>query len=309
MRRVARAAAPWRAAAVAFGCGWSLAAPSADAPAAATRIPTVAEIVAASSDDEWRAVDPARTLYLLLPTGRVIIELAPEMAPLHAANILTLVRAGYFNALAILRAQDNFVVQWGDPDDARSLGKAQEKLAPEYTASAAANAIRFSRLPDADGYAPEVGFIDGMAAGRDPKLGQAWLAHCYGALGVARGDDPESGNGSSLYAVIGQAPRQLDRNIAVVGHVWSGMELLAVRPRGSGPLGFYEQATQRLPILSMQVAADLPADERVPLQVLRSDSRSFARLLDARRNRRDDWMRFSAGHVDVCNVAVPVRSR
>jgi peptidylprolyl isomerase len=307
MTRVRPAAAPWCAAAAAWSCVPALVARSADAPVVATKTPTVAEIVAASSADEWRSVDPARTLYMLLPTGRVVIELAPDLAPLHVANILTLVRAGYFDALAVLRAQDNFVVQWGDPDDTKKLGKALEKLAPEYTTSATVGATRFSRLPDVDGYAPEVGFIDSMAAGRDPKLNQAWLAHCYGAVGVARGNDPESGNGSALYAVVGQSPRQLDRNIAVVGHVWSGMELLSSRPRGGGPLGFYEQAAQRLPILSVRVAADLPPGERAPLQVLRSDSRSFARLLDARRNRRDDWMRFSAGHVDVCNVAVPVR--
>ena len=275
---------------------------------AAANTPTVAEIVAASGREEWRALDPARTLYLQLPAGRVIIELAPEFAPQHAANILKLVAGRYFDGLALIRVQDNFVAQWGDPDDKRPLGGAREKLPSEYV-TGYDPAAPFTRLPDLDGYAPQSGFINSMAAARDPGSRTQWLAHCYGAVGVARGNDPQSGNGSSLYVVIGQAPRQLDRNVAVVGHVWQGMELLAALPRGGGPLGFYENAAQHVPIASLRRAADVPAAERILLEVLRNDSRSFGRLLDARRNRHDDWMKFSPGFVDLCNVPVPVRLR
>jgi cyclophilin family peptidyl-prolyl cis-trans isomerase len=272
--------------------------------------PTVAEIVAASGKEEWRALDPARTLYLQLPAGRVTIELVPEFAPLHAANILKLVADHYFDGLAVIRVQDNFVAQWGDTDDnkPRPLGGAREKLPAEYV-TGYDPAAPFTRLPDLDGYAPQTGFFNSIPAARDPGSRAQWLAHCYGALGVARGNDPESGNGSSLYVVIGQAPRQLDRNIAVVGHVWQGMELLASLPRGSGALGFHENVAQHVPIASLRRAADVPEAERTPLEVLRSESRSFARLLDARRNRRDDWMKFSPGFVDVCNVPIPVRRR
>jgi peptidylprolyl isomerase len=51
----------------------------------------------------------------------------------------------------------------------------------------------------------------------------------------------------------------------------------------------------------------VPEPERTPLQVMRSDSRSFARLVDARRNRHDDWARFNAAFTDICNIPVPVR--
>src|SRR5262249_44708236 len=50
---------------------------------AAHRPPTAAEILAASTAADWRALDPQNTLYLELPTGRVVIELAPEFAPNH----------------------------------------------------------------------------------------------------------------------------------------------------------------------------------------------------------------------------------
>ena len=45
-----------------------------------------------------------------------------------------------------------------------------------------------------------------------------------------------------LYAVIGQSPRGLDRNITLVGRVVRGIELLSVIPRGHGAMGFYEKA-------------------------------------------------------------------
>ena len=273
---------------------------------AASKTPSVADIVAAASNDEWRTLDPARTLYLQLPGGRVIIELVPEFAPQHVTNILKLISDHYFDGLAVIRAQDNFVVQWGDPDDKKPLGAARTKLPPEYVASYTATSS-FKRLPDRDGYAPLAGFVDSLPTGRDPGNRTQWLAHCYGAVGVARGNDPESGNGSSLYVVIGQAPRQLDRNIAVVGHVWQGMDLLATLPRGGGAMGFYEKASQHVPIVSLRRALDVPKAERTSLQVLRSDSRTFERLILARRNRHDEWMTNKPGFVDLCNIPVPVR--
>ena len=76
----------------------------------------MADFLAATKPSDWRALDPENTLYLDLPSGRVVIELAPAFAPGHTGNVKTLVREGYFDGLAILRAQDNYVVQWGDPD-------------------------------------------------------------------------------------------------------------------------------------------------------------------------------------------------
>ena len=283
------------------------------ADSAAPKRPTMAEVIAASTPADWRPLDPANTVYLAIGSGRVVIELAPAFAPEHAANIRTLVRGGYFDGLAVIRSQDNFVVQWGDPggEDAaarRPLGAARATLPPEFTVPVAA-ATPFTVLPDVDGYAPQVGFVDGFPAARDPATGQAWLAHCYAMVGAGRGNEPESGNGAELYVVTGHAPRQLDRNIALVGRVVQGMELLSSLPRGTGPLGFYEQPSQYVPIQSARLAADLPPGERLSLEVMRTDTPTFAALVESRRNRSDDWYRVPAGHIDLCNVPIPVRSR
>src|SRR5690606_9568936 len=77
----------------------------------------------------------------------------------------------------------------------------------------------------------------GFPAARDPADGTAWLAHCYGTVGAGRDNDADSGSGTELYVVTGHAPRQLDRNITVVGRVVQGMELLSALPRGPAPAG------------------------------------------------------------------------
>ena len=268
---------------------------------------TMAEVLAAAAPADWRPLDAGHTLYLELDSGRVVIELAPRFAPEHAANILRLARQGYYDGLAIVRSQDNFVVQWADPDGKRPLGEARPTLPPEFTVPLAAS-LPFTPLPDGDGYAPEVGFSDGFPAARDRQAGQAWLAHCYAMVGAGRGNEVDSGNGAEVYVVIGHAPRQLDRNIALVGRVVQGMERLATLPRGSGPLGFYEQPAQHVPIRRVRVAADVPESERSRLEVLRTDTATFAALVEARRNRRDEWYKVPAGHIDLCNVPIPVRS-
>ncbi|MCE3285612.1 MAG: Peptidyl-prolyl cis-trans isomerase [Steroidobacteraceae bacterium] len=282
---------------------------STPAPASASSKPrTTSEVLAATTAADWRQLDPENTLYLQLPAGRVVIELAPAFAPLHGANLRTLVRQKYFDGLAIIRSQDNFVVQWGDPaEKSRPLGAAQAKVPPEFTVRLGP-AIPFEPIPDRDGYAPEVGFVQGFPAARDTTRGEAWLTHCYGMVGAGRGNEPDSGNGSELYVVTGHAPRQLDRNIALVGRVVQGMELLSTLPRGSGPLGFYERPEQHVPLTSIRLVADLPAAERVPLEVLRTDTASFRALVEARRNRRDDWYLVPAGHVDICNIPIVART-
>ncbi len=272
---------------------------------------TMTDVLAAASASDWRTLDPENTLYLELDGGRrVVIELAPAFAPQHAANIRTLAREGYYDGLAIVRSQENYVVQWGDPngDDeakAKAPKRGKRALAPEFVRDA--KGLAFTRIPDIDGYAPEVGFAHGFHAARDPKRGEAWLAHCYASVGAGRGMTVDSGSGAELYVVIGNAPRHLDRNITLVGRVVQGMEHLSTLPRGTGPLGFYEKPEQNVPIRSIRLAAEVAAAERVKLEILRTDTETFTKLVETRRNRRDDWFKVPAGHVELCNVPIPVR--
>jgi peptidylprolyl isomerase len=272
---------------------------------------TMAEILQASAPSDWRRPDPANLLYMDIPGGRVVIELAPEFAPRHVENIRKLAKSGYFDGLSINRSQDNFVVQWGDangedPSLAKSLGDAETKLPAEFTRIITQD-MDFHRLPDVDGWAPQVGFAWGMPAARSHKTREAWLTHCYGMVGAGRGGEADSSNGSELYVVIGQSPRQLDRNITPVGRVVYGMEQLSILPRGTGPLGFYEKAEQRTPITRVRLASEVPEADRMKFELLRTNTATFDALVESRRNRRDDWYLATAGHIDLCNVPLPIR--
>lgn len=274
--------------------------------------PTMQELLAASKPADWRAPDPENVLYLELATGRVVLELAPAFAPAHVANVKALAREGYFDGLAIVRVHDNYVVQWGDPEAGspeaqRPMRSAHRTLPPEFDRPAAD--LPLTLLPDPDTYAPEVGFAQGFPAARDGAGGRAWLVHCYGMLGAGRDNAPDSGGGAELYVVIGHAPRHLDRNVTLLGRVLSGIELLSALPRGTAALGFYEKPEQRVPILHLRVAADVPAEERTQLEVLRTDTATFQALVEARRNRREEWFQRAAGRIEICNVPLVVRPK
>jgi len=268
---------------------------------------TAAEVLAASTAADWRALDPSNTLYLELPAGRVVIELAPLFAPHHVANVQALARGHYFDGLWIMRAQDNYVVQWGDPDGKKPVGAAHRTVGAEFERPL--RGLSITRFPDPDTYAPEVGFVDTFPVAADPAIGRAWLVHCYGMVGAGRDNDVDSGGGTELYVVIGQAPRHLDRNVTLLGRVVSGMELLSVMPRGGGTLGFYEHAEQRTPIKSLRWAAEVPAAQRTELEVLRTDTPTFLSFAEARRSRHEEWFKVPAARLDVCNLPIPVRPR
>jgi peptidylprolyl isomerase len=245
-----------------------------------------------------------------LGSGVVIIELAPRFAPEHVANIRTLAREHFWDNTSVYRVQDNFVAQFGDADaedeaKAKPLGDARRKLPAEFHRSA--RDLPFDRLPDADGWAPEAGFVDSFPAARDPRANTAWLAHCYGTVGAGRSNEPDSSLRAELYVVIGQAPRQLDDNITVVGRVLMGMEYLSALSRGPGPMGFYEREADRTTIRALRLGSEIPEAVRPRLEVLRSDTQSFRDAIEARRNRVDDFYKRPAGHIDLCNVPVPVR--
>jgi peptidylprolyl isomerase len=293
----------------------SIAHAQASAPAGAASAPhvrTTADIVRDAPASAWRRPDPNDVLAMTLPSGIVWIELAPRFAPLHADNIRRLVAQHYFDGLAVIRVQDNFVAQWGDreanEDDtskARSLGTAATTLQPEFWISD--KDLKIAKLKDRDVWAPVTGFVDGFPVAADPKTHRAWIAHCYGTIGAGRGEAVDSGSGAELYAVIGQSPRGLDLNIAPVARVLQGMELLSSLPRGGGAMGFYDKPEQDVRIAKIERLADMPEATRPDVRVFRTDVPQWSEIVESRRNRKDSWYVHKAGAIDVCNLTVPVK--
>ncbi|CAM3101777.1 peptidylprolyl isomerase [Sphingomonas antarctica] len=289
------------------------------------------EIVAAASAGDWVAIAPRDLLVMDLPplngkARRVIIQLIP--APFSqgwVGNIRKLAAAHWWDGTAVTRVQDNYVAQWGDPGGdtpkAKPLPVGLVKVPEsEYTVDGNAHWNEIARLSHVGmagmahaGTGPQVGASDAYAVDSFNFNGwptatnevRLWPVHCYGMVGVGRNLSPDTGSGAELYTVIGHAPRHLDRNIALVGRVISGIENLSSLPRGTAALGVYATAAEHTPITSIRLGnevADLPR-----FQYLSTESATFARYADARANRKDDFFIVPAGGADICNIPVPVR--
>jgi peptidylprolyl isomerase len=279
---------------------------SAEAPT--PKPPTPTDIVAAAPASAWKAI-PADDLLVmdLASGGRVVIQLAPAFAPVHIANIKALARANYWQGATVYRVQDNYVVQWGHNDSDKPWPAGVKPKPPaEYTRPL--KGLSVTALGSPDPYAPGAGFADGWPVAYSPKQGWADLVHCYGTVGVGRDLSPDTGAGGELYAVIGQGPRQLDRNIAIVGRVIDGIDRFSTLPRGTEALGFYKDKAQYVPIASIRLGSQLPAGE-LAYEYMDTKSPAFARYLHVRANRHDDFYIRPAGGVDLCNVQVPVRKK
>ena len=313
--------------------------------------PSPGEIVDQAAAHEWRAIAPEDLLVMALAPAadgsprEIMIQLLP--APFSqpwTTNIRTLARSGWYDGIAVIRSQDNYVVQWGDPETGGEPKPLPDGLLETTEAGYVASlsqlpprGIDMKRLMEAcperkrckmeslpddlramfdklarkqlydDVYSSSARFSGGWPLGYDQASSTVWPVHCYGMVGVARDMSPNAGDGSSLYTVIGHAPRHLDRNIALAGRIVEGMEHLSTLPRGKGSLGFYEDEARRTPIVSVRVASDLPAGDQPRFEYLDTDGATFARYADARENRRDPFFIVPAGGADVCNIPVPVR--
>ena len=265
------------------------------------------DIVAAAPQSAWRPIAPDDLVLIDLEGGaRVIIQLAPAFAPVHVANIRLLAKSTYWQGAAVYRVQDNYVAQWGIGDVERLIPAGVIARPPaEYARSLKGLAIR--PMANRDAYAAKIGHTLGWPIAYDPGTGRANLTHCYATVGVARDLAPDTGSGGELYAIIGHAPRQLDRNIAIVGRVIEGIEALSALPRGTEPLGFYKDGRVARPISRIRLVSSLAANERPSFEYLSETSASFGQYLRLRANRQDDFYKTAAGGVDLCNAPVPVR--
>ena len=285
------------------------------------------EIVAAAPAADWAAIAPSDLLIMdLTPDAkakprRVVIQLMPPpFSQGWTGNIRKLAAAQWWDGTSVNRVQDNYVVQWGDASEKKPLPPGLE-VVPEsaYVADlrppvlcpadvidpgmcVGSSEYLLSNPIEPDHYGAS-GFTNGWPLGTNGS--DVWPTHCYGMVGVGRDMPPNTGTGAELYTVIGHAPRHLDRNIALIGRVIEGIEHLSSLPRGTGSLGFYETAEERVPIRSVRLGNDVK--ELPKFEYLSTTSASFAAYADARANRRDPFFIRPSGGADICNIPVPVR--
>ncbi|MEM9169343.1 MAG: peptidylprolyl isomerase [Pseudomonadota bacterium] len=262
--------------------------------------PKPSEIVKAAPDDAWRTVDTENILLMDVPTGVIVIEMMPQIAPLHVERIKKLTREGFYDGLRFHRVIEGFVAQGGDPNGDGTGGSSEPDLQPEFTRDTA-ETERFA-VVGRDRMAGQVGFVDGLPAAAEPEALRSflterrvdlWGAHCPGVMSMARAARPDSAN-SQFFLTIGDARQSLDERYTVWGAVRDGFENTRRIERGEPP-------RRPTPIVRMRIAADVPAEERPNVQVMRTESDTFASFLDATKLIKDGAVR------DLCVLKVPVK--
>lgn len=265
--------------------------------------------------DAWRDVDPNNLVLIDVKYGEIAVDLAPQFAPKHAERLRKLIRAHFYDGLSFYRVIDGFVAQGGIGEGTASTGsyspeqlKKWPPLKREFDQAIGKNTV-FTPLGNADMFAPEVGFVDGIAAARDVKEGRMWPVQCPGTFAFARDNDPDTAT-TEFYIVIGTRPAREERNLSAFGRVIEGLQYVQKLERGDPAVdsGVIQDKTKQDVITRVRLAADIPARERPKFQVLRTDSEAFAKYLDEKRNITNPFFfRKPLPILDICAIQTPVR--
>lgn len=99
------------------------------------------------------SLDPENTIYLDLPSGRVVIQMRPDIAPRHVERIKALTRKGFYDGLSFHRVIPGFMAQTGDPLGDGSGGSGQQlkaEFSPVHHNRGTVSMARASGVDSAD---------------------------------------------------------------------------------------------------------------------------------------------------------------
>ena len=218
------------------------------------------------AEADWRSPDPQNVLVIDTNKGRIIFELAPDIAPLAAARVRELARAGFYDGRAFFRVIDDFMDQTGDPTDTGKGGSSKPNLPPEFTFRRGGD-LPFTTLESSEGV--EQGFVGPMpvvsqplelaALTADGKV-KAYAGFCPGVGGMARAEAPDSAN-SQFFFMRGATPA-LDQKYTPFGRVIAGMDVVRAIKIGEPPAPPMDK------MLTVRVLADLPTAGRPTVRVI-----------------------------------------
>jgi peptidylprolyl isomerase len=228
---------------------------------------------------DWRTLDPENVLLIDTSKGRIIVEMEPVIADAHVARIKTLTRRKFYDGLKFFRVIDDFMAQTGDP---RNDGEGDSDL-PNLTAQ-----FSFGRTP-ATGFTQVlrsgpavVGFVGATPVQTQPDELMALMAQpkvpaiglfCPGVAGMARAEDPHSGN-SQFFLMRGAFP-PLNGQYTVWGRVISGLDVVQKIKSGEPVEEPMDRMTQ------VRVMADLPPAERPTIRVQNTAGPAFKAYADS----------------------------
>ncbi|TDF35081.1 peptidylprolyl isomerase [Alteromonadaceae bacterium M269] len=260
------------------------------------------------ADEQWRIPAQEDLIYFELETGTVVIELASFMAPKHVERFKILVDEGFYDGLDFYRVIDGFVAQAGDVSEEKP-SKNKDPLKSEFTRIMSGTS-QFSLVQSPDFIAPEAGYLNGFAAGRDRKTKEEWLLHCPGAVAFARNTEADSAT-TEFYITIGQATRHLDRNMSTIGRVIYGMPAVQAIKRASvnNASGVIENSAKRTKILSAKLAKNVAKEKQIQIEIQKQDSQQVKDRLASARVLDNDFFHFKGnGNLDVCYYQLRTRT-
>jgi peptidylprolyl isomerase len=82
------------------------------------------------------ADDLDNTLYLDLKSGRVTVQLRPDLAPKHVERVKMLAREGFYDGTPFHRVIEGFMAQGGDPTGTGTSGSKYGNLPAEFSRTA-----------------------------------------------------------------------------------------------------------------------------------------------------------------------------
>ncbi len=162
--------------------------------------------------------DPENTILMELKDGTVVIELLPDVAPLHSQRMKELARSGAYDNVCFHRVIDGFMAQTGDVQHGDMEDGFNIRMAGTGGSDMDDLPAEFSKLP-----------------------------HDRGTLGAARSANPNSAN--SQFFINFKDNSFLNGQYTVYGRVISGMEHVDAITRGEPPAN-----PDRM--ISVKVAAD-----------------------------------------------------
>ena len=261
--------------------------------------PPVASTPAPAS--EWRAVPAENLLVIDTNKGRILVELAPEVAPGHVERIRLLAGKGFFDGLLWHRVIDQFMAQTGDPLGSGEGQSFHPDLKAEFTFR------RDGQTPFTAVAAPAgavLGFLHSlpvqtppdayMATTADHKV-HAWGVYCPGVAGMARDEPPDSAN--SQFFLMRQPYPSLDKRYTIWGRVISGLDVVRTLKFSPNPDGMVTEPDR---MTRVRVASDLPVGERPTARVLDTASPQFRALAEAARQAK-------GADFSVCDIDLPVQ--
>ena len=257
-------------------------------------------------ESAWRTVDPENLMLIDTAYGVIGVELYPEIAPIHVERVKTLARDGFYDGVVFHRVIDGFMNQTGDGANGDGTGDSELPDLPsefDFRRGEDMDVTLVAARSGADpssGKAIATGFYKTLPVATQP-ISQAILTydnkvaafglHCPGVTSMARTSDPNSAN-SQFFLMRGKADH-LDAQYSIWGNTVLGHQYLT-----SFREGVVGQNDGFVPdqMNSVRIAADLPEEDRLTVQVMDTTSDAFSAWIE------------SQSYTDICDVEIPSRT-